>query len=200
MQALDLIDVEGCVIVMERLIALTGSSAEAVERLERSLLQPFALNLPAFASLVMKVRTGRESRQGDFDIGRNEEESTTRFPACLLNLLRLQTDLSMSGQELEEKYQAALGWAASLSAEDCLLVLRLWLISLTAKDMSLVIVMRSLWGELEYGRDIVAFGEEVMEYKLRLVDVACKPAIKTISKLKKEAEMCSIVSQFLGMY
>ena len=194
MQALDVIDCEGCTLIFDRLALLCGSKYAALELLRNSAGDPFPFEISELSDLLYEISPS-SSLKCNIDFG------------VVTRVLSLSVSASLPKEELTDRHTAALSLVDSLGVSDCITLLRLWLVSLTAKDASLILTLVKEPGERPHSEpsprilkpsdgnygEMLAYGCR-LKYSLKLVDINCKPADKCDSKRETEAHMLSVLS------
>jgi len=214
MQKLDLLDVEGCQIVYERLLLLFGGSH--VE-LETYLLDFFSS--PLDDSIIELMRVFERSSLGSTKF----PMSNTAVPSMILQLASCQVNDSMPIDIRQALRIKAVGLIEKETSTDHLsLLLKMWMMSLIAKDASVMVTLQPvLMSQATYytntavsinrkGRrvqlqDSISCGVvcplEIVDnrsvdrlmflYSVGMVDIGSKPISKIWTKSKAEEAFCS---------
>lgn len=123
MQRLDLLDSEGAAVVYARLIEISASAQIALCLFEEQLLRP----------LDRRIRTW------------NEKESNSVDDECI-TIARQLANLSVFANTAEDekalRLQQARDVVGRASAQQCLFLLQMWMLSIIAKDASIVVTFR----------------------------------------------------------
>ena len=186
MQSLDTIDCEGCAVIFERLAFLCGSEVAALDMLRSSLGDPFPYD---FSELFNKLSISTLSLS----------EQTTDGSGLVAKLMCTRVSASTSQEDLDNSYATAMGLVAELGVSECILFLRLWLVSLTAKDASVILSLMKEPTENGSSQQVHAMnGDGIgrhsahryrIAYSLKFIDINCKPVEKCISKIESEISM-----------
>ena len=202
MQAFDVIDCEGCAVVFDRLASLYGGKDAALELLRNSVGDPFPFHLNELSDMLSEASLPSMPSSG-------EQASDFGVVAVFRSL---SVSAFLSEREVGDRHAAAMTRVACLGPSECVTLLRLWLISLTAKDASLILTLVKEPGshpETSYsgqGAMIVKTSDEGcgvvlccgyrLDYALKFVDINCKPAEKCDSKRSSETRMLSILASY----
>lgn len=209
LQAMDALDVEGAALVFQRLAALCGGDeAAALARLAAAELDPL----------------GSGSGPGP---GGVEEGGGTRL-AQLEGLVARQAargshddkgldDGGGAGDAWRARHEEARAAVETFSEDDCLLLLRRWLVSLGACDGSLMVSLRrchshphdksagaqqlqtgSTAGVLQWGPR-GGGSESHVAYWVQVVDMGPKPPSKVLAKAAKEERILALAARPLGL-
>ena len=125
-QKLDFIDIEGAHKVFSHLVTLTGDFREAESKLCESVTQMKDL---------LEVLKGVSIEQ----TGCNDNDNKNEIPEFLKALGMLQ---SSSATPCEDERSVVDSYLRSLGIHECCVLLNLWLISLAAKDFSIVVTFK----------------------------------------------------------
>ncbi len=205
MQAMDALDVEGAALVFRRLAALCGGDeAAALARLAAAELEPLAGAVDRLAELEEAV-----AREASRSLGSDARGAGGDGDG----------DGDGAGDGDAARHEQARAAVKALSEEDCMLLLRRWLVSLGACDASLMISLRQCrpeegssepegsgpshlqtaatagairWAAVEGGDSPIH-----LAYSLRVVDVGPKPPTKVLAKAALEEQILAMAAQHL---
>jgi hypothetical protein len=176
MQALDVIDVEGCSEVFRRLCDICGSESRARERLEAGVYSSCPENILEISERILSLhRNAARDRYTLFDSLKHDNDEHLSILVGLVGL--------MSNHAANTEVQS---WVQSLNALGCVWLLECWLIALAAKDMSVIISIAVRDGDC----DCENYQSGGLNYSVALVDYQPKPTNKIFEKIEKEAELC----------
>jgi hypothetical protein len=198
LQSVDIIELEGCGYIWTRLVRLVGFEDEALTLLHKSRADALPFDLKAFAKSMRKATDDNPPSKCI--------EDDPILANVISELWSLRTQPSDDECIIHEKYSRALNVVDSMGIDECVVLLRLWLIALTAKDTSIVISLVNTTDdsicnrtgaqpETRDGMGTVQFLGVTLAYQLRVLDVNCKPAEKVASKQQSEQDMCEAVSK-----
>lgn len=141
MQALDLIDIDGAALVYHKLVTLVGSMESVDAMLAEAMT--IAVHPDGDPQLLQTGLTLRALARGNKTIDNAMFE--THAAPIIATFARLQLNADMTPQECAHCRRAALEVLEDLSVADGVLLLRLWLLALTAKDASVILTMKPAW-------------------------------------------------------
>lgn len=174
LQAMDVLDVEGAGLVLQRLIALCGGEeANALARLATAELEPLAVVAVDPRLVALEGTLARAVAKGEECVERADE-----------------LEEAAVWQAQHERARAAV---AGLSEDECVWLLRRWLVSLGACDASIMVSMRRCQGEepIEFEPQLQAAetagvvrfeGGGGVAYCAHVVDLGPKDPAKVVSK------------------
>lgn len=133
MLKLDLLDVEGCQVVFDRLLQLfRGSRVELEEYLLECFSSPLDDNVIEFMSRFDRIRSSAKY-----------PSSGHQLPDIIVQLASCQVDDSMSIDTIQMLHNTAIGLIEKEASSDHLaLLLKMWMMSLIAKDVSLMVTLQ----------------------------------------------------------
>jgi hypothetical protein len=170
LQCLDLIDVDGLEVIMKRLSHEMNLQEEEIESLISNqlflplkealydmLLLIYNYHVHGSVPNVSELMTNNESRIEEVDL--------------LYEFLNLGffCHLNMTPRERVRIREQALEWIMTLTLSQCITLVRWWLISLGAKDMSVIITLKA-FDDLSLSEDNVTFEALGDIWKLRKVN------------------------------
>jgi hypothetical protein len=211
----DLLDSEGAAVVFGRLLQLidkadqqgrvTGKAPDmssvsdrASEMVQQHIVEEME---PGFMQALKELFSSNKISD-DFLL---ENASIPHFIVSLFNL-RIHCD--MSEQEINSRSMTAFSVVESLTIADCLCLLKLWFLSLIAKDASLIIALQSiedttliptfkkqplsviLQSDVEPGKVIMTNLDKVIAYSAKLIDIGMKPIEKIWKRYFEEELIC----------
>eukprot|EP01041_Mallomonas_annulata_P004076 gene4074-8106_t len=171
LQALDVLDAEGCEVVFGRLTRLLGSETAAEEALHTALLVPIdkkyfetlhTVRSPhknAFESLVtnedeefpipIPIQTSKgieydESIDMEMFLEEILEHIVLKPIPAAAAAANTDTDYSDNGNNVHMSMLEALSWVESLSVSKCIYLLRMWLLALAASDASVILCLHRI--------------------------------------------------------
>lgn len=139
MQSLDIIDVEGAAAIFRRLETLIGSHDDAVSVLSAALLEP-VVGIEYIADCIAFVVYAKGN--GDIPHEHIADVDLSNCPSVIMQMFQLSVSDSMTTSELQSRYDAAHVVVQSMTVDDCVLLLKLWMLALVAKDASVIIALR----------------------------------------------------------
>lgn len=202
LQAMDVLDVEGAGLVLQRLTALCGGAeAKALARLATAELEPLAAVVPEEPRLVeLEGTLARAVARG----GRGKEDDDEPEEA----------DCVWQAQQ----HQQARAAVAALSDDNCVWLLRRWLVSLGACDASLMVSLRRCRGnavephlqtaaetagvlrlDANGQQDDEEGGACAVAYCVHVVDLGPKDPRKIISKAQLEPDLLALAAASAGV-
>lgn len=208
LQALDIFDVEGASAIFSRLVDLVGSREAAVAEIESKLCEPIDIELQDYLEALTK------GSLGDYTDSLQVDSSLSKVKTSWRLLKTLQVGCDTCETQLQLAYERAMSWLLTLDKEECIFFLRIWLLALMAKDVSVIVTMKLLCREHagNYNKDyalrnhfvlakhqtheqagiLKLDGEnsEILVYTITLVDVGPKDVSKIWQKAEEEEELC----------
>jgi hypothetical protein len=184
LQSLDILDVEGCNEIFARLVYLTGSVEQALRQLDQSVSEDFDLSAISTLNSIVAFHERPDTMQTPQQYDRQVTKPDTRGDILFGQLLRFSVEKATK--------PALLEWVGNLVVEDCLFLLRSWLIALSAKDMSIIIAISICRREDvdSVSADYDRISRENIEYSMGLIDYGPKPVEKLLKKIKEEPKIC----------
>lgn len=202
LQAMDVLDVEGAGLVLQRLTALCGEAeSKALARLATAELEPLAAVVPEEPRLVVLEGTlARAVARGGRGKEEEEDDDEPEEADCVWQA---------------QHHQQARAAVAALSESDCLWLLRRWLVSLGACDASLMVSLRRCQGsaaephllqtaagtsgvlrlDVNGQQDNEGGGACALAYCVHVVDLGPKDPRKIISKAQLEPELLALAGR-----
>ena len=140
MQALDLIDVEGAANIFTHLETCLGSRNEAITAIKSALLQPLDPDL-YFAAEALRASNKVDSSK-KLSTLQSEHAAILSLPTIVKRLWDLQIYEDMSPSTITQHREKAADAISEASPTDALLLLKLWMLALIAKDASVLVSMK----------------------------------------------------------
>ena len=167
LQKVDLIDVDGAILIYNHLIHLCDDSVEQAE------------------SLLVMSYFGHLSEE---NLSPLPKPSCSALDLLLIELSNFQLTRATEAKYLDSKWKKCSNMITSLSKESCVWLLKNWLISLTACDLSIMISLT-----FENRNETVSPGNILMltpdlgiNYSLKVVECDPKPPHKLRNRLQRE--------------
>jgi Inositol-pentakisphosphate 2-kinase len=197
LQAVDLIDVEGAYQIMMRLEHLAGSSEDALSALQGSIGLPLEFSLLELCDHCWSIRN-RYEKESYYTSLSDHIDAKERYGGVIAELLDMQIHSCIADEELAMINTRAMLLTDTLDEHDCIVLLRLFLLSLTAKDASVIIAMErnseSNKTSIDFNNvDHISLLHKTgvhWKYSIKLLDINCKPPSKVLNKIEKEYDIC----------
>lgn len=210
MQNLDLIDTLGANILFTRLCITCGSVVLANKILLQELTKPI---------YEQYVRLGKVLAEGNIESSIDKECILSGLPRCVSSMVRSRVTLDSSQENQNIVFKEALNLVATFDIDDCLILLKLWMLALIAKDASVLINLNILclseccdngsvyWVKAQSGKCLNAIdclsGAIVytVNFQASLLDVGLKSLSKTVKKEKEDDELCKqVLENFTNLH
>lgn len=149
MQMLDLIDSEGAEAVFSRLESLAGSRDAAVAMLFAYFTAPVDSGFKAVCSYIVQRHYDSSSSNNEYSYFTCDHVSSG-VPSVIKLLLDYRVDEYTSLADKATRLNAAMGLAGALSMEECLLLLKLWMMALVGKDASVIVAVEEMTGYYDH--------------------------------------------------
>lgn len=114
----------------------------------------------------------------------------------LVDLAVVNSSGSDTDREEEDKYARSLQWVDCLDRRQCAILLRFWLIALSAKDVSVMVSIQCLCECASSSEDaltdkfFIDWNGQRFMYTIGLVDIGPKSISKVSSKVHEEVDIC----------
>lgn len=200
-QRLDLLDVEGAALAFTRLCELLGvpppvlsESDASSESQSLSIVYEFLaehMTTPIYPE-ILKTIFSANCNNSCISIGRQDGDGSGGCGSVELvrRLALLRVDACMSAEKRDRHRRAAVDMLNACSAEQCALLLQLWMVSLVAKDASVIVTMQAC-APVDHPP---IFETKSMCYSCRDRDSGDSGAVQ-VRVIKQSDTVCGIVSE-----
>lgn len=145
MQAMDLLDVEGAALVFRRLVDLSGGDWGAAEG-----LLIVALESPMEDGVLISIAHCLNSV---------DCEDRTLCPSIVVSLAALRISDRTPEDLADQRRRSAHSLLVEMTADDCLMLLTLWMMALVAKDASVIVAVQRVCGAMTESSDLTPYDD-----------------------------------------